>query len=127
MSGHVIRVVLTNEDEGHRFSDFTEDVEWPWQLNDDGAPNIGGIYRDAVREYGRCVSKVYIERDDGDSIPIGWYFVKRARYDRPVRTCQDRWCDKHYTNTYLQGAWVTVHEITAEATPRILAPMAVGR
>lgn len=32
------------------------------------------------REYGRCISKVYIDRADGSTAAIGYCFQKRERY-----------------------------------------------
>ena len=54
--------------------------------------NIGDLFLSLQREYGRCVSKVYI----GDGDPIGWVFQKRTKYTD---------CDK----TYLAETWVTLH------------------
>lgn len=54
----------------------------------------GELYRAMMREYGRCQSKVYVDVND-KAQQIGWYFVKRAKYE----DCNE---------TYLQGTWVTV-------------------
>jgi len=53
----------------------------------------GELYRHCIKEYGRCVSKCYIE----DGQQIGWVFQKRVKYD----DCKE---------TYLQETWVTVHD-----------------
>ena len=57
----------------------------------------GKLYRSLQREYGKCVSKVYIDDENGKSKPIGWVFQKRQKYDD---------CNK----TYLLETWVTLHE-----------------
>jgi hypothetical protein len=59
--------------------------------------DVGRLFRDFQREYGRCTSKVYIDRKDGSTASVGWVFVKRAKY-------QD--C----TDTYLQETWVTLYK-----------------
>jgi len=58
--------------------------------------NRGELYRAMVKEYGRCVSKIYVDVA-GKAKPVGWCFVKRRKYED---------CDE----TYLQEVWVTVHE-----------------
>ena len=60
--------------------------------------DVGELFRACRREYGRCISKVYIDRNDGTSQAIGWVFLKRVPYqDAP-------------NETYLQEAWITVHK-----------------
>jgi hypothetical protein len=59
----------------------------------------GELYKLLVREYGRCISKVYIDslEESGDHKAIGWVFEKRVKYDD---------CNK----TYLLETWVTLHK-----------------
>lgn len=57
----------------------------------------GEAFRALQREYGRCVSKVYVDTPDGKVQAIGWTFVKRERY-----------CDS--PKTFLRETWVTLHE-----------------
>lgn len=55
----------------------------------------GELYRDLRGEYGRCISKVYVDRG-AEVIPVGWVFQKRMQYeDSP--------------EYYLRNVWVTVH------------------
>lgn len=61
------------------------------------------IYRSAQKEFGRCTSRVYIEGPSGNSLHIGWVFVKRTKY-------QDS------NETYLQETWVTIHDDQPERT-----------
>ena len=60
------------------------------------ATEPGELYRALVREYGRCISKVYIDGPDGKPRAIGWVFEKRRRYE-------------DVPETYLQETWVTLH------------------
>jgi hypothetical protein len=63
------------------FKPFTED--------------IGELFKSLQSEYGRCISKVYIDIED-KACPIGWVFQKRVKYD----DCNE---------TYLRSVWVTLH------------------
>ena len=57
--------------------------------------NIGRLFRNLQREYGRCISSMYIDTPRGPQ-RIGWVFLKKA----------------HYTDTgepYLQETWVSLH------------------
>lgn len=65
----------------------------------------GQLYKALQREYGRCISKVYIDLPDNKVQAIGWVFVKHVKYDD---------CNK----TYLQETWVELHdeEPTVEKT-----------
>lgn len=83
-----LRISLTNEDRGHLFS------EWSEELDDDYSD--GEVYRMAQREYGRCMGKVYVDPAAGGAPkPVGWFFVSRQRYEDTAEP-------------YLRGAWVTL-------------------
>ena len=79
---------FVNATEGYRFGDsdvyetFTDDP--------------GELYRTMQREYGRCISKIYVGRPGGP-IAVGWVFVKRNKYEDS-------------DETYLREVWVTVHD-----------------
>jgi hypothetical protein len=104
-----ILVTLTDEDQGHRFAEWDEDVP-DWLMNDDDTPNMGAIYRASQQDYGRCTGSVYIDRKEGPPKRIGWFFVSR-----------DRTGDTH--EPYLRGAWITV----VEETPAVRNYVEVGR
>lgn len=57
----------------------------------------GKLFRSLQREYGRCVSKVYIDQKDGSTKAVGWVFVGRQKYT-------------DVDETYLREVWVTLHE-----------------
>jgi len=62
------------------------------------------VYKFCLKEWGKCVSKVYIDMPDGKTQHIGWVFVKRVPYeDTPKKT-------------YLREVWVTLHEKPPERT-----------
>ena len=64
--------------------------------------DTGKLFRSLQREYGKCVSKMYIDTATG-SKSIGWVFEKKVKY-------QD--CNKYY----LQETWVELHETQPERT-----------
>jgi hypothetical protein len=72
-----------------------------WNIGNSGqyepfTDDLGMLYRHLQKEYGRCISKIYIDTKDGAK-PVGWVFEKKVRYS----DCDD---------TYLQEAWVTLYE-----------------
>ena len=81
-----IRETFVNATKGHRFSEtgayetFTSDR--------------GELYRHLQREYGRCVSRMYVDTDRGAK-PVGWVFQGRQQYDDT-------------RETYLREVWVEV-------------------
>ena len=78
-----------NADKGYRFGDDSV-IETRFETK-------GELYKYCLSEYGRCVSKIYVDPDGAK--PIGWIFIKREKYTD---------CDE----TYLQETWVTVHIAT---------------
>ena len=84
-----IHFTLTNEDEGHSLSEWSEDFP-------DEMP-MGEIYREVQKEFGRCESSVYVDTPMGAPRRIGWFFVSRQRYEDTGEP-------------YLRGAWVTLQE-----------------
>ena len=41
--------------------------------------NVGVLFRELQKEYGRCISKVYIDTKTGVR-PVGWVFQRRETY-----------------------------------------------
>lgn len=87
-------VQLTNEDKGVWFSKWDEELA-DWLLTDDGQPDTGAIFRECQREYGRCMSSVYVDQKNGPPKRVGWFFVGRQRYEDTGEP-------------YLRGAWVSI-------------------
>lgn len=92
----VLSFSLTNEDRGVRFSEWEEPLDDHF-VDDEGKLEAGALYRALQREYGRCQSSVYIDRANGETERVGWFFVSRQRYEDTGEP-------------YLRGAWVTVLE-----------------
>ena len=57
---------------------------------------IKDLFTSLQREYGKCVSKMYIDTNE-ESKQIGWVFEKKVKYTD---------CDK----TYIQETWITLHK-----------------
>lgn len=55
--------------------------------------NKGVLFRELQKEYGRCVSKVYVDDDK----QVGWVFQKKQKYDD---------CNKLFT----LETWITIKE-----------------
>ena len=64
--------------------------------------DVGRLFRDMQREYGRCVSKVYIDTADGVKA-TGWVFEKRMRYEDARGNDPER-------DFYTREVWVTLHD-----------------
>ncbi len=61
--------------------------------------SLGKLYRSLRKEYGRCISKVYIDRD-GKAQAIGWVFLKADRYeDTRERFLRETWVNVHTAPT----------------------------
>lgn len=87
MGNIIISESYVNVTEGYRFGDTD-----PYETYTD---DIGELFKDLQRQYGRCVSKVYTDRDG--AIAIGWVFQKKMQY---TDTGED----------YIQETWIKIHE-----------------
>jgi hypothetical protein len=91
-----IQESFVNVTEGHRYGDS----HWYEPYTADK----GALYRALRREYGRCVSRVYIDTDAGAKA-IGWVFVKRVEYDDAHRISDPS------KRTYLREVWVSLRDV----------------
>lgn len=112
-----IKETFVNATEGIRFGD----TEWeePW------TNEIGKLFRDMQREYGRCTGRIYQDRTDADghwdTYPLGWVFEKRMLYEGSRRT-EPRWnrTSKSYDYIYPSSAyytrevWVMMRQVVTE-------------
>ena len=57
--------------------------------------DLGELFRAMRREYGRCVSRIYVDQEGSAPIAVGWVFQKRAKYEDTGKP-------------YLQETWITV-------------------
>lgn len=67
---------------------------------------MGDLYRGLVKEFGRCVSKMYVDKKDGGAKCIGWVFEKRMKYDDS-------------NETFMQETWISVHEQKPEVVKTV--------
>ena len=92
MSNLYAREMLVNTTEGYRFGD----TDW----YETSSTTTGDLFREMQREYGRCVSSMYNEKEtDGkwETIRVGWVFVKTVQYEDT-------------DETYLQETWVEISD-----------------
>ena len=82
-----LQIIRVNADKGYQFGD-------PDPFESD-CYTKGEVYNEVSREYGRCMSKMYLDQKDGKAREIGWVFEKREQYTD---------CDE----TFLCETWVTV-------------------
>jgi hypothetical protein len=87
-----------NRTEGYRIHDQVTPIKETY-FDEDASP--GEIYRECLKEHGRCTSKVYIDTKDGPKA-IGWVFQKREKYE-------------DVNETFLKETWVT---LLSEYDPR---------
>ncbi len=79
-----IRISHVNRDKGYIYSKYEEKLD---------KQDRGCLFRRLSREFGRCLSKVYV----GEGTPVGWVFEKKALYDDT-------------RETYIMETWVTITE-----------------
>lgn len=96
------------------FVNDTENVifgEGPWI--DSMYDTVGSLFRALSREYGRCVSKMYVDKVDGRVEQTGWVFEKRMRYEGARRDYDTgRYRESDY---YIRHVWV--HVSTTDPEP----------
>lgn len=88
----LIRETFTNETKGYNYG--SSDPYEPY------TNNRGELFRAMQREYGRCTSRIYIDRLGSPPIAIGWYFQKRVRYEDAHSNKPD--------NYFIRGVWVEI-------------------
>lgn len=99
----LVHIARVNEDKGWTVYDEREPLD-DWWTELDEHELRGELYRHALREYGRCTGKVYVDTDDGAKA-VGWVFVKR----------------EHYSEPYLCTTWVMPERVTRAAMPTQVA------
>ena len=72
-----------------------------WRCGDSGVyesayDNPGQLFKALQKEYGRCVSKVYVDGTNNKPKAIGWVFQKRQQYER-----SNEW--------FVSEVWITLH------------------
>lgn len=76
-----LEIIHVDKDKGMRYESYSLPLE---------ATTPKNLFRRLSREFGRCVSKVYV----GEGNPIGWVFEKKQPY-----------IDKGF---FIQETWVTI-------------------
>lgn len=79
-----LEITYIDRDKGMRYESHSLPLE---------ATALKGLFRRLSREFGRCLSKVYV----GEGAPIGWVFEKK-------QPCTN-------TGYFIQETWVTINAI----------------
>ena len=92
MANIVMREQWVNQTEGHMLGDS----DWYEAYTDDE----GELFRSLQKEYGRCISKVYVDQVNEPLNPkkVGWVFLKKVEYSdvRGQYFLRETWVDmKH--------------------------------
>jgi hypothetical protein len=88
----LVSETFVNQTKGYQFGESE-----PYEPYTD---NAGEFFREMQKEYGRCVSSVYVDSPDGPPIKVGWVFEKTMQYE-DARSKND---------TYIREVWVTLYE-----------------
>lgn len=101
ISESYVQIKNINTDEERRYR--IGDVE-PYETFTD---NIGRLFRSLQREYGRCVSSMYVDLPNGEIKRIGWVFRKREEYSdwRP---------SSRFDRYYVREVWIALHDSLPE-------------
>jgi len=81
----LVKEEWVNQTEGYMVGDSGEYEPY---TND-----IGALFKEFQKEYGRCISKVYIDKGN---IAIGWVFEKKTKYND---------CEQYY----IQHTWISLY------------------
>ena len=110
-----VRETFVNETKGHQIGE----TEWYEPYTD----NMGRLFLNLQKEYGRCLSRMYRELNEDDSnpvdgVPVGWVFSRRERY----ADARGRWSDRLGRTVYgdddhyIREVWVEVRTIADPGT-----------
>ncbi len=118
--GTLIQEKYVNETKGYRIGE-SEPYE-PYTLD------IGDLFLDMQREYGRCIGKVYvgdytIKDGAGDqyvpSRAVGWVFQSRQQYTDTGRHGRP-------AEFYIREVWVTFCRFVEPARPALYDAVSIG-
>lgn len=90
-----IRETYINETKGYQFGD----ANWFEAWTDD----LGKLFKSLQKEYGRCVSKMYRDREGKPPLQVGWVFQKTMEYEDNFR--------RGKRDTYTREVWVEVSSV----------------
>jgi hypothetical protein len=99
--------------------DTKEDCRyWASEIEETDYESVGAIYRAMRSQYGRCVSKVYIDTMQNGVQATGWVFRGKVVNDEnPYRE----------PYKYVREVWVSVYEECDPEDPRALVRNKDGR
>jgi len=80
----LVNVTLENVNEGCVY--YCEIENW------DICETVSDVFREAKKQYGKCMSKIYVDTENSIQVS-GWVFEKKVKY----ADCNDK---------YIQRAWI---------------------
>ncbi len=89
----MIKCSFVNKTKGYIFS------QEPFEQT--AATSRGKLFRQLQKEFGRCVSKIYVDQTDGTIKQIGWTFERMEEYSDNRGSRRDK---------YVREVWVEVVE-----------------
>lgn len=69
---------------------------WDSEVHETNYHSVAQVFKATQREYGKCVSKVYIDQPNQPAKHIGWCFEKKVKYTD----------SKEF---YTQETWITLY------------------
>lgn len=96
----VIKETFVNETRGHMIGES----EWYEPFTD----SRKRLFRECQRDYGRCVSAMYVALADGSGKPVGWVFQRRMEYEDSGRYGRK-------PEFYIREVWVELREADGDA------------
>ena len=75
--------------------------EYDYPLEDSIIDNLKDLYHFGLKEYGKCISKIYIDDKQGNPSHIGYMFVKKMKYEdcNEYFLCETWLSLEHYIET----------------------------
>lgn len=88
----LLRISHVDRNKDCIFSEYTEKLDRP----------VKGLFRLLSREFGRCTSRVYVDKASGEIASFGWVFESREEYT----DARDSWAKER--KTYIRETWVSL-------------------
>jgi hypothetical protein len=96
--GIYIQETWVNRSGGHMIGENEPYETW--------CETVGELFRAMQQEYGRCISKMYVDkRDTSEPLQVGWVFEQKDKYT----DCNEE---------YLRETWVYVYKEKPALVPR---------
>jgi len=102
-----IQEVFVNETKGYRFGE----TEWSKAYTDDRAK----LFVALQKEYGQCAGHIFVDRNDGSDMPVGWIFSRKMEYDDSGRHGRK-------PEFYIREVWVYLSTVDPRTEEECISP-----